>query len=149
MGHNRWEGIGNLGADPELSYLASGTAVVNISLACNEKYKDKSGELKESTEWIRCVLFDKRAETLAKYCHKGSKLFVEGKLRTRKWQDKEGNDKYTTEIIVNGFQFLDSKPREEATPDSNQNARAYAQASGSSGRGAPAAAGEFGDDVPF
>lgn len=148
MSLNRWEGIGNLGADPELSYLSSGTAVLNISLACNEKYKDKTGEMKESTEWVRCVLFDKRAETLAQYCRKGSKLFVEGKLRTRKWQDKEGNDKYSTEIVVSGFQFLDSKPGEAQGQGSHRGAREYTEAS--NGSGSRTTKGEeFDDDIPF
>jgi single-strand DNA-binding protein len=128
MGLNRWEGIGNLGSDPDMRYTQSGEPVANFSLACNERYNDKNtGEQKEVTEWVNCVAFGRRAEVIQEYCKKGSKLFVEGKLRTRKWQDKDGIDKYTTEVILSGFQFLDSKGSGSPQPRSaNSGARTHA-----------------------
>ena len=105
--------IGNLGAKPELKYAAGGSAVLNLSLATSETWADKNtGQKQEKTEWHRVVLFSKLAELVAKYCNKGSKLYIEGKLQTRKWTNKEGKDQYTTEVIVSGFngtvQMLDS-----------------------------------------
>lgn len=148
MALNRWQGIGNLGSDPEVNYLPSGDAVVNISLACNEKWKDKNGEAQERTEWIRCVAFGRRAEVLRQYCRKGSKLFAEGRLRTRKWQDKEGNDKYSTEIVLSGFQFLHSKSgngsgRAEAQGSYPEAARAPRENS------APSSDIDLDDEIPF
>jgi single-strand DNA-binding protein len=105
--------IGNLGAKPELKYAAGGSAVLNLSLATSETWADKNtGQKQEKTEWHRVVLFSKLAELVAKYCNKGSKLYIEGKLQTRKWTNKEGKEQYTTEVIVSGFngavQMLDS-----------------------------------------
>ena len=105
--------IGNLGTAPELKYAAGGNAILNLSLATSETWTDKNTNQKqEKTEWHRVVLFGKLAELVAKYCNKGSKLYIEGKLQTRKWTNKEGKDQYTTEIIVSGFngivQMLDS-----------------------------------------
>ncbi len=105
--------IGNLGTAPELKYAAGGNAILNLSLATSETWTDKNTNQKqEKTEWHRVVLFGKLAELVAKYCNKGSKLYVEGKLQTRKWTNKEGKDQYTTEVIVSGFngtvQMLDS-----------------------------------------
>ena len=102
--------IGNLGADPEIRYMPSGSAVANISVATNESWKDKqTGELQERTEWHKVSLFDKLAQIVAEYLKKGSKVYIEGSLRTRKWQDQSGNDRYITEIIANSMQMLDSK----------------------------------------
>src|SRR6185503_2201161 len=93
--------IGNLGKDPEVKYLPSGSAVVNTTLATSESFKDKeSGEKKERTEWHNIVFFGKVAEIAGEYLRKGSQVYVEGSLRTRKWQDKSGSDRYTTEIVV-------------------------------------------------
>ena len=89
--------VGNLGADPELRYTGSGTAVCNFNVATNESYKDREGNLVEKTEWHRVVAWDRPAEICAEYLKKGSQVYIEGKLRTRKWQDKEGRDRYTTE----------------------------------------------------
>lgn len=102
--------IGNLGNAPEIRYTPSGSAVANISLATSEVWRDKqSGELQERTEWHRVVFFNRLAEIVGEYLHKGSKVYVEGSLRTRKWQDKTGVDRYTTEIIANEMHILDSK----------------------------------------
>ena len=102
--------IGNLGADPEVRYTPGGSAVANLTLATSSAWRDKSsGELQERTEWHRIVFFNRLAEIVGEYLHKGSKIYVEGALRTRKWQDKSGTDRYTTEIIANEMQILDSR----------------------------------------
>lgn len=102
--------IGNLGRDPELRYMPSGGAVVNVTLATSDSWKDKSsGESRERTEWHTVVFFNKLAEIVAKYPKKGSRIYVEGSLRTRKWQDKEGQDRYTTEVVATDMQMLDSR----------------------------------------
>ncbi|UDG83305.1 single-stranded DNA-binding protein [Candidatus Vallotia lariciata] len=99
--------LGNLGADPETRYLPSGDAITNIRLATTERYKDKtSGELKELTEWHRVVLFGRLAEVSAEYLKKGSSVYFEGRIRTRKWQDQGGQDRYSTEIIADNMQLL-------------------------------------------
>ena len=101
--------VGNLGNDPEARFLPSGGAVTNISVATSQSWKDKSGEQQERTEWHRVVFFNRLAEIASEYLKKGSKVYVEGSLRTNKWQDKDGNDRYTTEIIGNEMQMLDGK----------------------------------------
>jgi single-strand DNA-binding protein len=109
--------IGNLGNEPEVRYTQSGDAVANVSIATSESWKDKNtGEAQERTEWHRVVFFGKLAEIVQQYLHKGSKVYVEGQLRTRKWQDKEGQDRYTTEVYVGlrgTMQMLDAKPATE------------------------------------
>jgi len=102
--------IGNIGGDPETRYLPSGGAVTNITVATSESWKDKqSGQSQERTEWHRVVFFNRLAEIAGEYLRKGSKVYIEGSLRTRKWQDKEGQDRYTTEIVANEMQMLDSR----------------------------------------
>src|SRR3989338_8027887 len=102
--------VGNLGADPEVRYMPSGGAVTNISVATSDGWKDKeSGEKKERTEWHRIVFFNRLAEIAGEYLKKGSKVYVEGSLRTRKWQDKNGQDRYTTEIVSSTMQMLDGR----------------------------------------
>ncbi len=102
--------IGNLGNDPEVRYTPSGSAVASVSLATSETWKDKqSGELQDRTEWHRVVFFNRLAEIVGEYLRKGSKIYIEGSLRTRKWQDKGGVDRYTTEIIANEMHMLDSR----------------------------------------
>lgn len=102
--------VGNLGNDPDVRYTAGGAAVSNISIATTESWKDKeSGELQEKTEWHKVVFFGRLAEIVAEYLKKGSQVYVEGRLQTRKWQDKEGNDRYTTEIVANEMQMLGSR----------------------------------------
>ena len=134
--------IGNVGNPPEIRYTAGGDAVANFSIATSEQWKDKQGEKQEKTEWHRCVAFRKLAEIIGEYVGKGSKLYVEGKLQTRKWQDKEGKDNYTTEIVVNEMQMLDSKS--DAAPQSN-----LAQAA-SHGHAVAQQPDDFDDsDIPF
>lgn len=135
---NRVMLIGRLGADPEQRHMPNGKAVVNIRVATSETWKDRnSGERQERTEWHSIVAFDKLAEIIAEYLRKGSQVFIEGKLQTRKWQDKEGKDRYTTEIVASQMQMLGGKLQGERVP------RQEAPAS------EPAPAGEFEDDLPF
>ncbi|MGM0481945.1 MAG: single-stranded DNA-binding protein [Pseudomonadota bacterium] len=103
--------VGNLGADPEIRYTQNSTAIANFSLATSESWKDKqTGEPREQTEWHRCVSYRRLAEVVGEYLKKGSKVYVEGRLQTRKWQGQDGQDRYTTEIVVNEMQMLDSRP---------------------------------------
>lgn len=138
--------IGNLGADPEVKYMPSGDPVTTIRLATSESWKDKStGENVEKTEWHRVVFFKRLAEIAGEYLKKGSKVYVEGRLQTRKWQGQDGQDRYTTEIVANEMQMLDS--RGGGTAPLNNNAQASRQpavASEAMG-GAP----DFDDDIPF
>ena len=101
--------VGRLGKDPETRYMTNGEAVTNVSLATSENYKDKSGEKQEQTEWHNLVFYRRLAEIAGEYLKKGSQIYVEGRIQTRKWQDKEGKDRYTTEIIVNEMKMLGSK----------------------------------------
>lgn len=101
--------IGNLGGDPEVRYTPNGAAVANISLATNESWTDRSGERQERTEWHRLVLWSKLAEIAGQYLRKGSKVFVEGRLQTRSWDDQSGQKRYTTEVVVNDMQMLDGR----------------------------------------
>ena len=106
-GVNKVTLIGNLGNDPEVRYSGNGNAVANVSLATAESWRDKdSGEQQERTEWHRVVFFGRLAEIVSEYLHKGSQIYVEGRLQTNKWQDKEGNDRYTTQIVANEMQML-------------------------------------------
>lgn len=141
--------IGNLGRDPEIRYMPNGQAVANITIATSESWKDKNtGEQQEKTEWHRVVFFRRLAEIAGEYLKKGSKVYIEGKLQTRKWQDNQGQDRYTTEILANELQMLDSRG------GSNNYANDMPQDSGynepaSSPRAEPVAAGDFDDDIPF
>ena len=101
--------IGNLGRDPETRYMPDGGAITNISVATTDTWKDKAGEKQEKTEWHRVAFFGKLAEIAGEYLKKGSQVYVEGRLQTRKWQDKDGNDKYTTEIVADRMQMLGSR----------------------------------------
>jgi single-strand DNA-binding protein len=139
--------IGNLGQDPETRYMPSGGAVTNLRVATNESWKDKqTGEQKDRTEWHNVAMFNRLAEIAAEYLRKGSQVYIEGKLRTRKWQDRDGNDRYTTEIIADEMQMLggrgaggggssfgDSGPRQSSGGD----------------RQSPPPADDFDDDIPF
>ena len=145
--------IGNLGADPETRYLPSGDAVTNIRIATSEKWKDKSGEQQEHTEWHRIAFFGKLAEIAGEYLKKGSPVYVEGRIRTRKWQDKEGQDKYSTEIVADRMQMLGGRGGGSggAEPMSREPATAGA---GGGGKGQPAKKGggafdQMDDDIPF
>ncbi|MBP9035383.1 MAG: single-stranded DNA-binding protein [Pseudomonadales bacterium] len=125
-GVNRVIILGNLGAEPECRQLPSGGAVTNVRIATSETWKDKNtGEKKEQTEWHRVIFFNRLAEIAAEYLRKGSKVYIEGALRTRKWQDKDGKDQYTTEIVAKEMQLLDSRqqdsaPRQERAPEPPQ-----------------------------
>lgn len=105
--------VGHLGGDPESRYMPSGDAVVNFTLATNESWRDSDGETKERTDWHRCVLFGKRAETASKLLKKGKLIYFEGKLRTRSWDDKDGVKRYTTEIVGDAFTMLGRKSGSE------------------------------------
>lgn len=109
--------VGRLGRDPELKQLSSGNTVANMNVATSEKWTDKSGSKNESTEWHRIVVFGKKAEVCGKFLSKGSQVYIEGRLQTRSWEDKQGAKQYTTEIVANQITFLDSKG--EAKQDSN------------------------------
>ena len=109
MAVNKCIFIGRLTDDPSVRYMPNGDPVANFSIAVNEKYKDKSGEQREKTEYIRVVAYRRTAEIIGQYTRKGSKLYVEGKLQTRKWTDQNGVDRYTTEIIADSVQLLDSR----------------------------------------
>jgi single-strand DNA-binding protein len=147
--------IGNLGADPETRAMPSGTTVANLRVATSESWRDKqSGEQQERTEWHRVALFGRLAEIAAEYLKKGSQVYIEGSLRTRKWQDKQGNERYSTEIIGNELQMLGGRGgggagASGAPERAGSAAPAYAEEH-SGGGGAPASRGEeFDDDIPF
>lgn len=148
--------IGNLGADPETRYAPSGDAVCNIRLATTDTWKDKtSGEKKEATEWHRVTFYGKLAEIAGQYLKKGSQVYIEGSLRTRKWQDKDGQDRYTTEVRADEMKMLGktgASSGEQKTPASGS-APAASSAPAPSGGGttarAPAPAGDMDDDIPF
>jgi len=139
--------VGNLGQDPDTRYMPSGSAVTNITVATNESWKDKqTGEQKDRTEWHKVAFFGRLAEIAAEYLRKGSQVYVEGKLRTRKWQDKDGNDRYTTEIVADEMQMLGGRggagggaPMRNDAP--SQGAPSSPPPQGSSD--------DFDDDIPF
>lgn len=137
--------VGNLGKDPEVRYTNDGKAIANITVATSESWKDKNtGQQTEKTEWHRIVFFRRLAEIVGEYLHKGSKVYIEGKLQTRKWQDKNGQDRYTTEIVADQMQMLDSKKSGgQSQPQQSQSAPPPpAPAPGPQND-------EFGDDIPF
>jgi single-strand DNA-binding protein len=138
--------VGNLGGDPETRYMPSGSAVTNLTVATNESWKDKqTGEQKDRTEWHKVAMFNRLAEVAAEYLRKGSQVYIEGKLRTRKWQDKSGQDRWTTEIVADEMQMLGGRGGSgggSAPMSSDQD---------SGPPGAPPQAGpdDFDDDIPF
>ena len=143
--------IGNLGADPETRYLPSGDAFTNSPIATSEKWKDKSGEQQEHTEWHRVAFFGKTAEIAGEYLKKGSPVYVEGRIRTRKWQDKEGQERYSTEIVADRMQLLGSRgagggaesmAREPAAATAGGNSKPQPQKKGG-------AFDTMDDDIPF
>jgi single-strand DNA-binding protein len=146
--------IGHLGKDPEVRYMPNGEAVANVSIATSENWKDKSGEKQEKTEWHNLVFYKRLAEIVGEYLKKGSQIYVEGRLQTRKWQTKEGQDRYTTEIIVNEMKMLGGKSSGSNSFEVVEN-RPSAASSGSDAapaKAAPAAKGSFDnfdDDIPF
>lgn len=150
--------VGNLGQDPEVRYTPNGSAIANISIATSDSWKDKNtGQMQEKTEWHRVAIFGKLAEIAGEYLRKGSQVYLEGKLQTRKWQDKQGQDRYTTEVVVDGFngvmQMLGGRneggtanmggaPTGGGRPQQQQQAAPQAQPQ-------QAPAEDFDDDIPF
>lgn len=152
--------IGNLGSDPDVRYMPNGGAVANLSLATSESWTDKSsGEKQEKTEWHRVVCFRRLGEIAGEYLKKGSKVYIEGRLQTRKWQGQDGQDRYTTEIVANDMQMLDSRGGAGGTGDGYSGGGGGAPRSGSGGSSAPSGGGQapagggaepsFDDDIPF
>ncbi|MFQ5756459.1 MAG: single-stranded DNA-binding protein [Acidiferrobacterales bacterium] len=143
--------IGHLGRDPEVRYSANGQAIANITLATSEAWKDKNtGEKQERTEWHRVVFFGRLAEIAGEYLKKGMQVYVGGRLQTRKWQDKEGMDRYTTEIVASDMQMLGSRAGAGVPDDSFDNEAQAAPASSSpAGAKTAAATDDFDDDIPF
>lgn len=142
---NKWIGIGNLGKEPEMKYTAGGDAICNFSIACSESWKDKAtGEKKEQTEWVRISFFGKLAEICGQYLKKGSQVYIEGSMRTRKWTDKDGQERYTTEIRGDEMKMLGGKP-EGAAPAERQPAPQRSAQAAPPSRGGD----DLGDDIPF
>ncbi|MEP1741618.1 MAG: single-stranded DNA-binding protein [Kangiellaceae bacterium] len=160
--------VGNLGQDPEVRYTPGGAAITTISIATSDSWKDKnSGQMQEKTEWHRVVFFGKLAEIAGEYLHKGSQVYVEGKLQTRKWQDKQGQDRYTTEVVVDGFngvmQMLGGRgegagqgggrPQQQGQQAPQQNYQQQGHQPQPGAQPAPAPTGDFDnsfdDDIPF
>jgi len=146
--------LGNLGKDPEVRYMTSGEAITTITLATSENWKDKSGEKQEKTEWHRVVFFGKLAEIAGEYLKKGRQVYVEGKLQTRKWQDKEGQDRYTTEIVAkemtllggkssgaDSFEVVENKPAAVSSGSKTVPAKSVSTTKGNFDN--------FDDDIPF
>ena len=146
--------VGNLGNDPETRYSQAGAAITNISIATSETWKDKqTGQQQERTEWHRVVFFNRLAEIAGEYLRKGSKVYVEGSLRTRKWQGQDGQDRYTTEIVANEMQMLDSRGagQQQQYPDNQGGYQQAPQqpAAPAQPQAAPAPDMPFDDDIPF
>jgi single-strand DNA-binding protein len=142
--------VGNLGADPEVRYMPSGAAVANIRIATSEQWKDKqSGEMQERTEWHAIVLFGRLGEVAGEYLRKGAQVYIEGRIQTRKWQDKQGNDRYSTEIVANDMQMLGGR----GGASGGGGGESRQQSGGSDPGAAPAGGGgqsqDFDDDIPF
>ena len=140
--------VGNLGQDPETRYMPSGSAVTNFTVATNESWKDKqTGEQKDRTEWHRVAMFNRLAEIAAEYLRKGSQIYVEGRLQTRKWQGQDGQDRWSTEIVANEMQMLGGRGgggEYRSSPSSSNAAPAPAMESAGSGP-----SDDFDDDIPF
>ena len=150
--------IGNLGADPETRFLPSGDAVANIRIATTDNWKDKSGDKQEHTEWHRVSFFGKLAEIAGEYLKKGSPVYIEGRIRTRKWQDKEGQDRYSTEIVADRIQLLGSRggaaggesmPREAREPRGGDGGGNGSGAKPAAKKGGGASFDDLDDDIPF
>lgn len=147
--------VGNLGQDPEVKYMPNGDAVVNISIATSESWQDKAtGENREKTEWHRVVMFRRLGEIAGEYLKKGSKVYIEGKLQTRKWQAQDGTDRYTTEVVANDMQMLDSRGQGggsyQASSQPQDNQFAPSASASTPANPAPAQSNDvFDDDIPF
>jgi single-strand DNA-binding protein len=152
-GVNKVTILGNLGKDPETRFMPNGKAVCNFSIATSETWKDKqTGEQREKTEWHNIVMFDRLAEIAGEYLVKGVPVYIEGKLQTRKWQDKDGKDRYTTEILANEMQML-GRPADRGQGNGGQQQQRQApppRAQGlAAGRAPSSDAAPFDDDIPF
>ena len=147
---NKVQIIGNLGADPEMRFTASGQAVATFNVAVNRRYQTRDGERREETEWVRCVAWARLAETTSQYLTKGSQVYLEGRLQTRQWEDREGQRRYTTEVVANDVQFLDRRGSGsgdfDGGSDGGSDAPADAAGDGSDGPGGPDIDP---DDLPF
>ena len=139
--------VGTLGADPDTRYTPSNAAVTNLSIATNESWKDKqSGEQIEKTEWHRVVMFNRLAEIASEYLRKGYQVYIEGKIQTRKWEDKEGKDRWTTEIVANEMQMLGAR---SSGGNSGAESRGEPASKSSSPASSPDSSDDFDDDIPF
>ncbi len=145
--------IGNLGADPEIRYMPSGSAVANLRIATSESWKDQqTGQMQERTEWHRVALFGKLAEIAGEYLRKGSQVYIEGSLRTRKWQGQDGQDRYTTEIVGREMRMLGGRSEGSASfssPSAPQQNAPAPQPSSSNQSSPPETLDDFDDDIPF
>ena len=143
--------VGNLGNDPEVRYMPNGEAVANLSIATSESWKDKQGQLQERTEWHKLTAYRKLAEIIGEYVKKGSRLYVEGKLQTRKWQDQQGNDRYTTEVIISEMQMLGGNENKGAGSAQQQSQPAPKQPKPQQQAQKPPGEPDFDfdDDIPF
>ena len=146
--------IGNLGKDPDIRYMPNGEAVANITLATSETWKDKTGAKQEKTEWQRVTFYRKLAEIVGEYLKKGSSVYVEGRLETRKWTDKAGADRYTTEIIANDMRMLGSKPGGSSFEGENKNNKTSppkdsAASNNNAANNPNSGFGDMDDDIPF
>lgn len=145
--------VGNVGRDPETRYMPSGDAMVNLSLATTDQWKDKNGERQERTEWHRIVIFGKTAEIAGQYLRKGSQIYIEGRLQTRKWTDKEGQERYTTEIVADRMQMLGSRGSGSDVPFERDAGRSAAPEPRGESRPAqppkPPSFDDIDDDIPF
>jgi len=141
--------IGNLGADPEVRYTPANTAVCNIGVATTDQWRDKqTGEQQEKTEWHRVVMFNRRGEIAGEYLKKGSKVYIEGRLQTRKWQGQDGQDRYTTEVVANEMQMLDGRSGSAPMDDAGYGGRQQ-QPQQSRQSSPPPAEDDLADDIPF
>ena len=152
--------VGNLGRDPEMRSFPSGDQIANVTIATTDKWKDKNGEMQEKTEWHRVAFFGKLAEIAGEYLKKGSQVYVEGRLQTRKWQDKDGQDKYMTEIVANQMQMLGSRQGmgggdrggDRGAPDAGEGGGAASRPASGGAKPAAKSGGKFDDfedDIPF
>jgi single-strand DNA-binding protein len=143
--------VGNCGQDPETRFSSSGAAITNISLATSETWKDKqTGQQQERTEWHKVVFFNRLGEIAGEYLKKGSKVYIEGSLRTRKWQDKEGQDRYTTEIVGNEMQMLDSRGMSDNSDTGSRNTNAAINVGESDNKSTESVVSDdWDDDIPF
>lgn len=148
-GVNKFIGVGTLGKDPEVRHSPNGSCMANISIAVNEEWKDKqTGEKQTKTEWIRIVFFNRLAEIAGEYLKKGSQVYIEGRLQTRKWQGQDGEDKYTTEIVANEMQMLGGVPQNNNQANQSQQQQSQAAPAPAPRQREPGG-DDFDTDVPF